>query len=468
VAVHDHLTGRDAELPADLVVNTTGPWCERLAAMAGADVPVRPSPGVLLALRGRLCNLVVNRLHPAGDGDIVLPQRALLVVGTSAWVVTDPDDLDVPDEHVQAMNREGARLVPAVATAGFRAAWSAARPLVGAARLSAASGRQLSRTFKCFDHAATDGIEGFVTITGGKATTLRAMAEAAADVVCAKLGIQAPCRTRERCWSPTPPTTPGRGRHERPEGFGEPRGGTPMNQARTVLLRVFRYRNGDGAPCYDEFRVPIGPRMTVLDALLAVRRLQDPSLALRHSCLHASCGTCGMRVNGQEVLACVTPLDGLGDRVVVEPLAGAPVVGDLVVDTEGFYRRLEPSGRPLVRASERAAPELANLQRFEDCIECGLCLSACPVAATDPRYLGPAALAAAGRLLEEPRGADPEAVLGWVDDAHGAWRCPLAFECSEVCPAGVDPAGAIMRLRRRLLRDRLPRPFGRHDREARP
>jgi glycerol-3-phosphate dehydrogenase len=200
VAVHDQLAGRGAEVHADLVVNATGPWCERLAAMAGAEVPVRPSPGVLLALRGRLSDRVVNRLHPAGDGDIVLPQRALSVVGTSAWVVTDPDDLDVPEEHVQAMYREGARLVPAVATAEFRAAWSAARPLVGAA--GGGSGRQLSRTFKCFDHAVTDGVEGLVTITGGKATTLRAMAEAAADVVCAKLGVQVPCHTRDTVLEP--------------------------------------------------------------------------------------------------------------------------------------------------------------------------------------------------------------------------------------------------------------------------
>jgi succinate dehydrogenase/fumarate reductase-like Fe-S protein len=85
-----------------------------------------------------------------------------------------------------------------------------------------------------------------------------------------------------------------------------------------------------------------------------------------------------------------------------------------------------------------------------------------------PALPGPAALAAAERLLEEPRGADREAVLGWVDDAQGAWRCHLAFECSEVCPAGLDPAGAIMRLRRRLLRDRLSRLAGRHDREGRP
>ena len=136
------------------------------------------------------------------------------------------------------------------------------------------------------------------------------------------------------------------------------------------------------------------------------------------------------------------------------------MAGDLVVDMEGFYRRLEPSGRPLVRSG----PAPGAGERFEDCIECGLCLSACPVAG-DPRFLGPAALAAAERVLEEPRGADPGAVLGWVDDAHGAWRCHLAFECSEVCPAGVDPGGAIMRLRRRLLADRLPRLVGRYQRE---
>ena len=248
-----------------------------------------------------------------------------------------------------------------------------------------------------------------------------------------------------------------------------------MSAPRSVLLKIFRSDPGDRTCRYDEFLVPVGSRTTVLDALLAVRRRQDPSLVLRHSCLHGSCGTCGMRVNGREVLACVTRLDGLGDPVVVEPLAGAPVVGDLVVDMEQLYRRLEPAGRPQVRASERAGPggpggaaagpALEELERFEDCLECGLCLSACPVAG-DPRFLGPVALAAAERVLEEPRGADPSKVLGWVDDAHGAWRCHAAFECSAVCPAGVDPAGAIMRLRRRLLRDRLPRLIGRYSREV--
>jgi glycerol-3-phosphate dehydrogenase len=194
--VRDHITGRESEIRADVVINAAGPWSEKVAAMAGVDVPIRPSPGVLLALRGRLCNMVINRMHKSGDGDIVVPQRALSVVGTSSWVVEDPDDLTVPADHVARMYSEGAKLIPAVRHAEQRAAWSAARPLVGS-RGEGDSGRELSRTFKTFDHKETDGLDGFVTITGGKATTLRGMAELCADVVCRKLDIDAPCRTRE-------------------------------------------------------------------------------------------------------------------------------------------------------------------------------------------------------------------------------------------------------------------------------
>jgi glycerol-3-phosphate dehydrogenase len=195
-AVRDRVTREEREIRADLTINATGPWSEKIAAMAGVDVPIRPSPGVLLALRGRLCNMVVNRMHKSGDGDIVVPQRALSIVGTSSWTVEDPDDLDVPEDHVARMVEEGSKLIPAVRQAEFRAAWSAARPLIGS-RGEADTGRELSRTFKTFDHAETDGVEGFVTITGGKATTLRGMAQLCADVVCRKLGVEAECRTRE-------------------------------------------------------------------------------------------------------------------------------------------------------------------------------------------------------------------------------------------------------------------------------
>ena len=192
-AVRDHVTGTEGEIGADLVVNATGPWSEKIARMAGVDVPIVPSPGVMLAVRGRLCNMVLNRMHRSGDGDIIVPQRALSIVGTSSWTVEDPDDLDVPEDHLRRMWEEGAKLVPAVADAEFRAAWSAARPLIGSR--AGDSGRELSRTFKTIDHA-DDGVDGFVTITGGKATTLRGMAELCGNVICAKLGIDRPTRTR--------------------------------------------------------------------------------------------------------------------------------------------------------------------------------------------------------------------------------------------------------------------------------
>jgi glycerol-3-phosphate dehydrogenase len=109
--------------------------------------------------------------------------------------VEDPDDLAVPEAHVERMLVEGSKLIPAVRGAEIRATWSAARPLIG--NRMASTGRELSRTFKCYDHALDEGVEGFVTISGGKGTTLRGMAEATADVVAHKLGIDAPCRTRD-------------------------------------------------------------------------------------------------------------------------------------------------------------------------------------------------------------------------------------------------------------------------------
>src|SRR5207237_8674048 len=101
VAVRDHVTGKEGEIHADLVVNAAGPWSGKVAAMAGATVPITPSPGVLLALRGRYCNMVINRMHKSGDGDIIVPQRGLSIVGTSSWVVEDPDELSVPEDHVE-------------------------------------------------------------------------------------------------------------------------------------------------------------------------------------------------------------------------------------------------------------------------------------------------------------------------------------------------------------------------------
>ena len=205
--------------------------------------------------------------------------------------------------------------------------------------------------------------------------------------------------------------------------------------------------------------MPVGATTTVLEALRWIQLHEDPTLGLRHSCFHASCGTCGVRVNGQERLACVTQLSEVSGTVTVDPIANLPVLHDVVVDMGPFVRALSRRRiRSCARASScprSATPDgIAEHERYEDCIECGLCLSACPVAATDDTYLGPAALAYAQRLLEEPRGADRDAILDWADQDNAAWRCHAAFECTEACPSDVQPAQRIMALRKQLRRRR--------------
>jgi succinate dehydrogenase iron-sulfur subunit len=222
----------------------------------------------------------------------------------------------------------------------------------------------------------------------------------------------------------------------------------------TRRFRVHRYRREDGPSHVDEFDVPADQAATVLEGLRWIEVHADRSIVIRHSCFHASCGTCGVRVNGREGLACVTSVTT--DTITVEPLANIPVLADVVVDMRPFAERFPPQ-HPMLRASETPAGSEApeGVERFEECIECGLCLSACPIAATDDRYVGPAALAWAQRVLEEPRGEDVDAVLAWADDDHGAWQCHAAFECTEACPSEVFPAQRIMKLRRELTRRRL-------------
>ncbi len=239
----------------------------------------------------------------------------------------------------------------------------------------------------------------------------------------------------------------------------------------TRRLRVFRYKRGNGGEHFDEFDVPAGPHTTVLDALRWIQRHRDRSLTLRHSCLHASCGTCGVQVNGREQLACVCAIADQGRDITVEPLANLPILSDLVVEMEGFFARF-PHEHPIIRASavppdaraatlafddHRGAPPGADFVRLEDCIECGLCLSACPVASTSLQYVGPAALAAAERLLEEPRGVDRDDVLAWASRPEGVWRCHVGLECTRACPADAFPAERIMALRRELTFDHADR-----------
>jgi succinate dehydrogenase / fumarate reductase iron-sulfur subunit len=136
----------------------------------------------------------------------------------------------------------------------------------------------------------------------------------------------------------------------------------------------------------------------------------------------------------------------------LEPLRNFPVIADLVVDMSALAHKLEGVGAHVLTQGS------LGQMRFENCIECGLCISACPIAATSEQYLGPAVLAAAARNMDLPQ------VRSQVNGENGIWRCHGAFECTEVCPAGVEPASAIMNLRRNQLLSQLTR-FARGDRK---
>jgi succinate dehydrogenase / fumarate reductase, iron-sulfur subunit len=222
---------------------------------------------------------------------------------------------------------------------------------------------------------------------------------------------------------------------------------------RTIEIRILRYKSGEiDPPRFQPFTVAAGEGTTVLDALEQIRRTQDPGVMYRHSCHHSSCGTCACRVNGLERLACTTRLLELGtDAVTLEPLRWLPVVADLVVDMQSFYTDIDPGWDYLRSTAEaRTVPAgTEGLQRFESCIECGACVSVCPVDKLQPGFMGPAALAAINaQRLKHP--AEEPDLLAVAATERGERRCERALLCSRVCPTGVFPARHIMDLRRRL------------------
>jgi glycerol-3-phosphate dehydrogenase len=198
IKVLDRTTGKEVEFKGDIIINATGAWAGEIAEMGQAAVPVKPTPGVMVAYDQRVTQRVINRLNEPGDGDIIIPQRRMAVIGTTSFEVEDVDYIPVTTDQIQQMNKAAYELVPRLKQAHMRGAYMSARPLIG----SSVQGRSLSRTFKCYDHQESDGLGGFVTITGGKATTCRGMAEMTADLVCKKLGLSVPCQTRDIVLSP--------------------------------------------------------------------------------------------------------------------------------------------------------------------------------------------------------------------------------------------------------------------------
>jgi len=193
--VQSELTGEELQIRADVVVNAAGAWAGQIAELAGCEVTVLPGKGIMIAMNHRLVNTVVNRCKPPADGDIIVPIRTVSVIGTTDTRVADPDELEVTQAEIDEMLDEGEKLVPGFRETRALRVWAGARPLFSSKEVT--DTREVSRTHALLDHAERDGVEGFVTITGGKTTTFRLMAEAAVDAVCVQLGVERRCRTHE-------------------------------------------------------------------------------------------------------------------------------------------------------------------------------------------------------------------------------------------------------------------------------
>lgn len=185
---------------AECVINATGPWAGRFAALAGAEVALAPNKGTMVAMAQRPTTHVLNYGRPPTDGDIIVPNGTGVVLGTTASAAAAPDDTAVPDGEPERVIEEAMRMVPVLREVAQVRSWAAVRTLVAAEARAGQSdqhGRALSRDFLLLDHEERDSIGGFVTIIGGKVTTARRMAEVTSDLICRKLGVEAPCRTAD-------------------------------------------------------------------------------------------------------------------------------------------------------------------------------------------------------------------------------------------------------------------------------
>lgn len=231
-----------------------------------------------------------------------------------------------------------------------------------------------------------------------------------------------------------------------------------------VSVSVFRKGPGDAASRYDEYRVDVQPTETVLDVLHDILYTQDPTLAFRRSCRSAICGSCAMRINGQARLACNTQASGLVQRdgwLLVEPMSNMAVLKDLVVEMDGFWKAVRDV-KPSLVDIEGKVPEkgyvmpneaFASLKIVSDCIMCGACLSDCTSREVNPKFLGPAALAKAYRFVGDPRDGATVSRLELYSQPNGIWDCDSCLYCNEVCPKGVKPLDAIMKMRELAIQD---------------
>lgn len=231
-----------------------------------------------------------------------------------------------------------------------------------------------------------------------------------------------------------------------------------------MLVSIYRYNpETDSKPVMHdiEVEVPADKDLMVLDVLNLAKE-KDPKIVYRRSCREGVCGSDGMNINGQNGLACITPLSEAlrgSKKLVLRPLPGLPVIRDLVVDMSIFYKQFEKVKPYLV--NDKPAPAIERLQSPEErakldglyeCILCACCSTSCPSFWWNPdKFIGPAGLLQAYRFLADSRDTAAAERLADLDDPFSVFRCRGIMNCVTVCPKGLNPTRAIGHIRSMLI-----------------
>jgi fumarate reductase iron-sulfur subunit len=227
----------------------------------------------------------------------------------------------------------------------------------------------------------------------------------------------------------------------------------------TITVKVWRGREHGR---YETFIVPRNESQTVLDVVTHIQREIDPTLAYRFACRVGVCGSCAMTVNGRPRWTCRTHVSKVVEDGQLElgPLANLPVIKDLATDMTRFFERWQDAKGVFEPTSTRADPiaaiEPSDPKRRQadlgiECINCGVCWSACDTVRWNPDYLGPAALNRAWTLQNDARDGGERARLAAVSAEGGCQACHTHQSCEQHCPQGLNPTASIAGLKRLSL-----------------
>ena len=222
-----------------------------------------------------------------------------------------------------------------------------------------------------------------------------------------------------------------------------------LNIGDTVTAKIYRFDPSvDKEPRYETYKVPYVKWMRVLDVLNYLAEEKDIELAHRWFCGVKKCGTCAVRMNGREVLACWESAEA---EMLIEPLRHLPIVRDLVVDREPYEQKvmqLKPwlqRNKPYPGFPEYLTDREMKLASYAlDCISCMACFSACPVIdlGSETNFAGPAPLVQMAQTALDPRDGMERGKIAL--EQGDVFSCVSCYKCEEVCPAEIPIVTAII------------------------